>query len=486
MDVWNRVGNWHGSDFTICNESSKVGSKDNLEISSGFTDYTVLLVSAFRISNTTWARSVTTITKVGGVAADDSFVWPYTSGADSDTTAIGWMANETYNSWSPASTIDDVNLMAFGKGPIEVLGLHASQGQRRRHDGDGENQLYRGFATQSRDNHQNSCGMLVGAVLNVNIEDVHFKNGYYWSLAFMRQRVCYPLRVRNVRFSKGVHLSDCSIWGEDWVFDYARNCAILGTGAELVPEGSLRAFVRCPGHRNYSLACGRVDRGWARYPEGEFQYRGRWHLGSERPVRLLPESLQSPWESRHFARRVVRRTGKPCDLYRRYRSEFDIDRKSRLRADRYRQWRNSPDGTWQDVLGQVKIDPHVYMGEVNEYLNTYGSGNTNPQYASIKTIDDLSYGLPPCGSFVDRMHEFASNGPPKAARKSGHRRRPGSRIHSMPWVPSDFSGSAYQHAMSAFVPSLYCEATIPWPTSTTVIPISGHQSAWPTACSRRF
>ena len=49
-------------------------------------------------------------------AADDSFVWPYTSGADSDTTAIGWMANETYNSWSPASTIDDVNLMAFGKG----------------------------------------------------------------------------------------------------------------------------------------------------------------------------------------------------------------------------------------------------------------------------------------------------------------------------------------------------------------------------------
>jgi len=356
-DVWNRVGNWHGSDFTICNESSKVGSKDNLEISSGFTDYTVLLVSAFKDFKHDLGSIGATITKVGGAVADDSFVWPYTSGADSDTTAIGWMANETYNSWSPASTIDDVNLMAFGKGRSKCWGYMHPKGGGDAMTATVKNQLYRGFATQSRDNHQNSCGMLVGAVLNVNIEDVHFKNGYYWSLAFMRQRVCYPLRIRNVRFSKGVHLSDCSIWGEDWVFDYARNCAILGTGAELVLkdlyglsfDALATGIIRW--HAGESIAAG-LD-----IQKANFNIEGDGIWGQNGPCVYYQKAYNHP--------------GWPCDLHRRYRSELDIDRESRLRTDRHRQRRNSPDGTRQGCARAGQDRPARLYGRsqrIPEYI----------------------------------------------------------------------------------------------------------------------
>lgn len=475
-DVWNRVGNWHGSDFTICNESSKVGSKDNLEISSGFTDYTVLLVSAFKDFKHDLGSIGATITKVGGAAADDSFVWPYTSGADSDTTAIGWMANETYNSWSPASTIDDVNLMAFGKGRSKCWGYMHPKGGGDAMTATVKNQLYRGFATQSRDNHQNSCGMLVGAVLNVNIEDVHFKNGYYWSLAFMRQRVCYPLRIRNVRFSKGVHLSDCSIWGEDWVFDYARNCAILGTGAELVLkdlyglsfDALATGIIRW--HAGESIAAG-LD-----IQKANFNIEGDGIWGQNGPCVYYQKAYNHP------GNRVILRDvsfGEPAGPAI-YIDDTVPNSTSTVKVDCERigigNGGTALTARGKDVLGQVKIDPHVYMGEVNEYLNTYGSGNTNPQYASVKTIDDLSYGLPPCGSFVDRMHEVRVKRPAEGCPQVWTPTSTGIQNHSMPsWVPSDFSGSAYQHAMSAtFTPSLYCEATIPWPTaSTTVIPISG-------------
>ena len=136
----------------------------------------------------------------------------------------------------------------------------------------------------------------------------------------------------------------------------------------------------------------------------------------------------------------------------------------------------------KDVYGEVEVTPHNLLNDVNEYLSTYGSGTSAAQFASVKTVDTHSYGLPPCGVFVDRMHEIRVKRPAQGAPSKWLMTGPDNSQRTQntgtgpTWVPVEFQGSdRYQHALSAtFVPSLYAEATIPWPVSgTTTVAISG-------------
>jgi len=134
------------------------------------------------------------------------------------------------------------------------------------------------------------------------------------------------------------------------------------------------------------------------------------------------------------------------------------------------------------AYGTVEIDPHVYINDVNEYLITYGSATTAPNFSGVKTIDRESFGLPPCGSFVDRMHEIHVKRPAQGAPSKWLMTGPDNSQRTQntgtgpTWVPVEFAGSdRYQHALSAnFAPSLYAYASLPWPVSgSTTVDISG-------------
>lgn len=480
--VWNRVSKWNGSDFTICNESDKVGSTTNGEGVTSISDYTVLLCSAHKDFKHTFGSVGVTITKVGGGAADDTAVWAWASGADNDATAIGWMANDVYSSWSPADTVDDINLKAFSRGRKPVWGYMHPKASGDAMTSTIKNILFTDLSFESRENHQNSCALLVGAVLNVNLENLWFKDGFYWSLAMMRQRVSYPLRMRNLRFSKGVHLSDCSVWGENWVFDYARNCAILSTGAELVLrdlyglsfDAYATGIIRC--HAGASIGAG-LD-----ISKANFNIEGDGIWGQNGPCVYYQKAYNHP------GNRVILQDvsfGEPAGPFI-YVDNTMPQSPAAVHVDCTRMGMGNGNtiltARGKDVIGEVEIGPHSYLDDVNEYLDTYGSGLTISQFASAKTVDKLSYGIPPCGAFVERMHEVHVKRPAEGAPSKWTITNGGSNAQviqnhvSTTWIPIEFNGSnRYQHALSAnVVPSLYCEATIPWPTaSTTTVDISG-------------
>lgn len=471
---WNRVANWIGSDFTICNESGKVGDRNNLDISSGWTDYTVLLVSAFNDFKHAFGSIGTTITKVGGAAADDSFVWPYTSGADSDATAIGWMANETYNDWSPASTEDDIMLKAFSRGRLPVWGYMHPKSTGDSIHATSKNIVIRDFDVKGRDNVPVSCGVLVGAVLNLKIENMSFSEGYYFSIGMLENRTCYPLRFNNLKLAKGVHLNSASVWARDWDFGYARNCMVLMRDSELHLDGfyGLEYDAFSTGYfRSYS---GNLNAGLS-LRNGNFNMEGI-NYAPAGPFVYYQKSYNHPnnrvvMEDVNFGEAAARAI---------YVDDTAPDSPARILVDIKRVGFGNGNtiltARGSKIYGEVEVDPHVYTNDVCEYLNTYGSATTAANYPAVKTFDRESFGLPPCGAFTANMHEVRVKRPAEGAPKLWTPTTTGVQCHSMPtWVASDFNGSAYQHAMSAtFIPSLYVEATLPWPTAgTTTIEISG-------------
>ena len=479
---WNRVGKWHGEDFTICNEAGEVGTRDNLEITSGWTDYSVLLVSAHKAFKHTFGSIGATITKAGGSPADDSAVWVWTSGADNDATAIGWMANDVYSSWSPADTVDDINLKAFSRGRLTVWGYMHPKGTGHAVHTTSKNYHISNLAFRSQDNHQNSNALLIGAVLNLNLENLWFKDGFYWSLAMMRQRVSYPLRMRNMRFSKGVHISDCSIWAQNWVFDYACNCAILNTSAELTLrdlyglkfDGLATGIIRC--HHITELAAG-LD-----IEKGLFNIEGDGITGPNGPAVYYQKVYNHP-DNRIILRDVnFGAPSGPMIYVDDTMPQSPATVKVRCEHVGLGNGNTILTARGSAVYGEVEVTPYSYLDDVNEYLATYGNGLTWPQFAAVKTVDKQSFGIPPCGAFVERMHEVHVKRPAEGAPSKWTITNGGSNAQviqnhvSTTWIPIEFNGSnRYQHALSAnFVPSLYCEATIPWPTaSTTTVDISG-------------
>jgi hypothetical protein len=473
-DKWNRVANWQGADFTICNESAKVGDRNNLDVTSGWTDYTVLLVSAFNDFKHAMGSIGDTITKVGGSAADDSFVWPYTSGADSDATAIGWMANETYNDWSPAGTDDDVMLKAFSRGRLPVWGYMHPKSTGDSIHVTSKNIVFRDFNILARDNLPVSCGLLIGAVLNLKVENMSFSEGFYFSISMMENRTCYPLRFNNLKVAKGIHINCASVWARDWDFGYARNCMVLMRDSELHLDGfyGLEYDAYATGYfRHYS---GNLNSGLS-LKNGNFNMEGVTFAPAG-PFIYYQKSYNHPnnrvvLEDINFgeaaARAIVIDDTAPDSAA---RIMVDVKRVGFGNGNTILTARGSK------TYGEVEVDPHVYLNDVCEYLNTYGSGTTAANYPAVKTVDRESFGLPPCGAFTEQMHEIHTKRPAEGAPRLWTPTTTGVQCHSMPtWNPADFNGSAYQHAMSAtFVPSLYVESTLPWPVAgTTTTEISG-------------
>lgn len=478
--TWNRVANWCGSDFTIANETNKVGDRSNLEMGSGWTDYTVLLVSAFKEFKHALGSVGDTTTKVGGAAADDSFVWPYTSGADSDASAIGWMANETYNSWSPASSDDDMILKAFSRGRKPVWGYMHPKGNGDSITSTKKNIVFRDFNIKSRDNHQNSCAILIGAILNVSLESMRFSEGFYFSVGMLRNRTCYPLRFRNLKPSHGIHISDASVWGENWDFGYARNCMILSTGSELFLDGfygleydaDATGYIRC--HAGSSLNAGLTLR------NGNFNMEGVMYAPGG-PGIYFQKAYNHP------NNRVVIRDVNFGDAagHGVYIDDTMPNSSAKVRVDIKRTGFGSGNtiltARGKDVYGEVEVDGHHYINDVNEYLDTYGSATTNAQFAAVKTIDRRSHGLPPCGGFVKNMHEIHVLNPAEGAPsiwRASHSTNAEVFQNSgtqPTWVPVAFNGSdRYQHALSANIRAgTYLTASIPWPVSgTTTVDIT--------------
>lgn len=474
--VWNRVARWCGSDFMIANEDSKVGIRSGLITNQ--TDYTVLLASCHKEFKHAFGSIGSTITKVGGAPADDSAVWVMTTGAQSDASAIGWVANEITNDWSPANGDNDMNLKAWGKGRSPCWGyMHPKANpasdaitETRR------NMRFERLSFSAWDNHQNSTALLIGACLNTDVEDCWFRDGFYFSLSMLRNRVCYPLRFRNLRFSKGVHLSDCSIWGENWVFDYARNCAILTVSTELTLrdlygldwDTYATGIIRC--YSGGGLGAG-ID-----ISKANFNVEGLGIHGPNGPVIYYQKHYNHPQN------RVILdqfNVGEPAGP-----SVYIDDTMPNSPAKTLVRITNSGFGSGntmltvrgKDVTGEVEIGPHHYSTDVNEYLPNYGSGSSHPQFAAVKTIDRKSYGLPPGGGFVNRMHEIhvlrPSEGYPSkwAVSHTDNTSEVYLNGSTQPtFIPIEYAQTGrYQHALSAdIVGGTYATCSIPWPTSST-------------------
>jgi len=472
--TWNRVASWCGSDFTVANESAKVGDQ-NSEISlASLTDYSVLAVSCYKRLLYQAGSIGGAQTKTGGGGADDTYVWWGSSGNNTDDDAIGWVANTITGDWSPADTDDDINLKAYGRAWSDCWGYMHPKAQGDSMTSTVKNITFRGFGVGAGASHQNSCALLLGAYLDLTIDDFRNTDGFYFAIGSMRNRTCYPTRLRNLRLSKGVHLSDITATGENWDFGYARNCMVLMTGAELhldrfyglEYDAYSEGYFRC--YAGSSLNAGLTIR------NGNFNMEGVPYSPAK-PAIYYQQAYNHP-NNRVVVEDVNLGEGACPSIY--------IDATlANNDAGTLVSIKRTGMGSGNTVLtvrgkhahGEVDIEPHVYINDVNEYLATYGSAYAGPQFPKVRTVDRSSFGIPPCGGFVNNMHEVHVRNPAEGSPSlwvPTHSNNDTVYQAGNPapvWVPAAFHGSnRYQHALSAtFRPSTYLTASIPWPASST-------------------
>lgn len=487
---WNRIARWQDAHFTVGAESVKTGHYAS-DQKAGLTDYTVLAVGVHADALYTNANSQT---KVGGGGADDSTVWAMTSGNNVSTKSpLGWVAN-SYDISPDANAALSNNLRAWGKGWSDIWGSLVPKGDWENwgtYEASQDN-VFEGFSIRQQSGFNVSCGLLLGPFLNqFRINDLNpAMYGFAASIGSLWNFVSYYGRFSNLKLNRQMHLIHMTVDAENVDFGYCPFTALRITGSEF----RLRSF-------SYPA----VDAN----TEGFLIATHGGALGAG--ITLKDGTINS--ESIHFApNQVMLYTTKH---YAHGNNKLDIDNVQfgdfggpTIMLDDLNPTDSRPTTVkitgsglstispmvivrGKDWHGEIETGPDAYMATQIEYRDAV-SGTNN--FLDVKTIDNESYGIPPCGGFVHNAHEVAVRNPPeggvavwRASRDAAQTTVSYEQSSAPPdWTPVKFAESMrIQHALSANIfPGIRVGCTLPWPNANnpTTIAFSGMTLPWSRKC----
>jgi hypothetical protein len=468
--VWNRVAPWKNSDFHVFGEAARIGASGELG-GTPRTDYTLIAVAAFakQIYNTTTVGGAQT--KLGGsTPADDSTVWAWTSGNESDGTVLGWVCN-SYD-WSPNDNVNlNVNCRGMARQRLPVWGYICPKGTlfNASHDN-----AIRGLAFRRMDGAPASCGLLMGPVINmVELEDLDPANaGYFASIGTMNTYVSYYLRLRSIKANRMIHLQFFTADAETIEFGYTYRCALRLADSEF----RLRNF-SYPGlsaqHEAFLVDGSNViiQDGTINSEEKHFQ---PW--GALFQLSRIPDNGPNSLTIRNVN---IGTFGAPFIRLDDHQGSYDA-RDHNIDIDAVKGLMAGPvvQVVGSNWAGNVRVAPDNYLNELVAYEN----GISGPNFCDVRTIDEKGYGIPFSGGFIHDSHEVR----PKRVPEGGV-------SLWKPWAPDNPTTTFYQgsntpptwlaaevatssrnpNAMSAnILPGIHAACTLPWPDSgnaTTIL-----------------